>query len=72
MVLAGASDELVSELVVAFDRLLERARRAGAVAVDVTAEDLRALVCGVQHASSVTGSNQADRYLRVLLNGIRP
>lgn len=54
------------------DRLLERARAAGAVRPDVTADDLRALACGVQHAAEVAGPGQTARYLDILLAGLRP
>ena len=36
----------------------------------VTPNDLRALICGVQHAADVAGGNR-DLYLEVMLAGLR-
>ncbi|MFI6129603.1 hypothetical protein [Micromonospora sp. NPDC051141] len=48
-----------------------RARQSGAVRSDITADDLRSLMCGVQHAVAISDADAADRYLGVLLRGLR-
>jgi AcrR family transcriptional regulator len=60
------------ELLGSLTGLLDRARAGGAVRADVTAGDLRALVCGVHHAAEVAGTGETGRYLRILLDGLRP
>lgn len=52
--------------------LLDRARAHGVVRTDVTADDLRRLLCGVRHAVRIGAADDADRYLDVLLRGLRP
>jgi hypothetical protein len=37
----------------------------------VTADDLRRLVCGVQHAVRIGDDDATDRYLDILLAGLR-
>jgi AcrR family transcriptional regulator len=64
--------ELSGELLGAVDTLLERARTAGAIRADVTAADLRALMCAVDHAARIAGPAQRDRYLEILVAGLRP
>lgn len=58
----------------AVSRLLERAREAGAVRKDVGADDLRRLLCGVEHAvrTGTLDHGEVDRYLSILLRGLRP
>jgi AcrR family transcriptional regulator len=70
---AGAS-RLRVDLLAAFGRLLERARDSGAVREGIGADDVRRLMCGIEHAvRSGTGDHaEADRYLGVLLDGLRP
>lgn len=80
-VLAATSDATADsatirrELLEAVERLLARGRAAGAVRDDVSADDLRRLVCGIEHAvRSGEGDPDvvADRYVRLLLEGLRP
>jgi AcrR family transcriptional regulator len=65
---------LSRELGAAAMRLLDRARAAGAVRPDVTADDLRRLMCGVQHAvrSGDHDDTTADRYLDIMIRGLKP
>ncbi|MEV2241766.1 TetR/AcrR family transcriptional regulator [Micromonospora sp. NPDC049891] len=62
--------ELVRALAEAVDRLLERAREAGAIRPEITAEDVRALFCGLQRTVQVGGDTEL--YIDILLRGIRP
>jgi AcrR family transcriptional regulator len=66
--------ELSRELNAAALRVLERARAAGVVRPDVTADDLRRLMCGVQHAvrSGADDGTAAARYLDILVRGLHP
>ncbi|WP_051766175.1 TetR/AcrR family transcriptional regulator [Saccharothrix syringae] len=66
----GAAAALKSELDGAVTRLLDRAREVGAIRSDLDADDVRRLVCGVQHAVGAGGD--AGLYLDVLLGGLRP
>jgi AcrR family transcriptional regulator len=69
---AGTID-LSRELLGAFLNLLDRARAAGVVRADLTGDDLRALICGLEHAVRVNGGEEAaDRYLDMLVKGLRP
>ncbi|MEU5553740.1 MULTISPECIES: TetR/AcrR family transcriptional regulator [unclassified Micromonospora] len=63
--------ELGRALTVAVDRLLHRARDAGEIRPEITADDLRALFCGLQHAVTVSGDADRDRYVEILLRGLR-
>ena len=66
-VLASGTDlEPARDLLASFERLLGK----GAVRPGVTPNDLRALICGVQHAADVAGGNR-DLYLEVMLAGLR-
>jgi AcrR family transcriptional regulator len=58
----------------AADRLLERAHRSGVVRAEVGADDLRRLMCGLEHAVRIGDDSKAfaDRYLTILLDGLRP
>jgi hypothetical protein len=63
---------LMSELQQLIEEVLERARTSGYVRADLNADDLRRLVCGVQHAAR-SGPSEPDRaglYLEVLLAGL--
>jgi AcrR family transcriptional regulator len=68
--------ELKRSLWSAGTRLLDRARAAGVVRPDLTAEDLVPLMCGVAYAANVhLGTTDrvgtARRYLAILLTGLR-
>jgi AcrR family transcriptional regulator len=63
--------ELGAELYASFGALLDRARAQGVVAPDITGDDLRRLLCGVQHAVRIGGDEVADRYLGVLVTGLQ-
>ncbi len=55
-------------------RVLDRARAAGVVRADVVADDVRRLTCGLQHAvrSGDDDGTAIDRYLEIVLRGLRP
>ncbi|MFI9638814.1 TetR/AcrR family transcriptional regulator [Micromonospora sp. NPDC051925] len=55
-------------------RVLDRARTAGVVRADLVADDIRRLTCGLQHAirSGADDGTEVDRYLEILLRGLRP
>ncbi|MDG4794516.1 TetR/AcrR family transcriptional regulator [Micromonospora sp. WMMD1082] len=61
--------ELGRALSDAVDRLLERARAAGAIRPEITADDVRALFCGLQQAVRIGGGT--DLYVDILLRGLR-
>ncbi|MFG1961836.1 TetR/AcrR family transcriptional regulator [Nonomuraea sp. NPDC049028] len=72
---AGAqTSEMKIELDRALEELLDRARAAGAVRHGLAADDIRRLLCGVQHAvrSGDGDPKYAELYLDVLLQGLRP
>ncbi|MEV0352814.1 helix-turn-helix domain-containing protein [Nonomuraea sp. NPDC050680] len=72
---AGAqTSAMKTELDRAIEELLDRAREAGAVRHGLEADDIRRLLCGVQHAvrSGDGDSRYAELYLDVLLEGLRP
>ncbi|MFI1731438.1 TetR/AcrR family transcriptional regulator [Streptomyces acidicola] len=83
-VLESASDAeaqtsaLKAELDRTVAHLLDRARRIGAIRRDVEADDVRRLLCGIEHAvRSGDGDGDGDPtrtevYLDVLLEGLRP
>ena len=77
----SACDEtsrLQAELLGAVDRLLERARDAGAIRPGIGPDDIRRLGCGVEYAvraGAPLGAGSADKadiYVDVLLAGLRP
>ncbi|MFD7668895.1 TetR/AcrR family transcriptional regulator [Streptomyces sp. NPDC059788] len=78
-VLESASDNetqtsvLKAELDQAVAELLDRARRAGAIRRDVEADDVRRLLCGIEHAarSGDSDPHRVEVYLDVLLRGLR-
>ena len=65
---------LSQELSGAFMQLLDRAREAGTIRPDVTGDDLRRLMCGLQYAvrSGNDDNKAAERYLDILMKGLRP
>ena len=66
---------LSEELSGAFMQLLDRAREAGTIRPDVTGDDLRRLMCGLQYAvrsGSDDDNKAADRYLDILVKGLQP
>lgn len=79
-VLESASDTdaqtsaLKAELDGTVAHLLDRARRTGVIRRDVEADDMRRLLCGVEHAVRSGDSDPARIaiYLDVLLEGLRP
>ncbi|MGW5449724.1 TetR/AcrR family transcriptional regulator [Streptomyces asiaticus] len=80
-VLESASDTdaqtagLKAELDGTVAHLLDRARRSGAIRRDVEADDVRRLLCGIEHALRSGADNdpkRAEVYLDVLLEGLRP
>ncbi|MER8187908.1 helix-turn-helix domain-containing protein [Kitasatospora sp. NPDC094015] len=79
-VLESASDAeaRTSAMKAEYDRavaeLLDRARCTGAIRHDIAADDVRRLLCGIEHAvrSGADGSARAGVYLGVLLEGLRP
>lgn len=72
------TSRLRAELLGAVDRLLERARDAGAIRPGIGADDIRRLGCGVEYAvraGAPLGAGSADKvdvYVDVLLAGLRP
>jgi AcrR family transcriptional regulator len=65
---------LSHELSGAFMRLLDQAKKAGTIRPDVTGDDLRRLMCGLQYAARSGGDPEAaaERYLDILIKGLRP
>jgi hypothetical protein len=55
-------------------RMLDRARAAGLIRPDVVPDDIRRLTCGLRHAIRSGDEDGAtiDRYLEILLRGLRP
>lgn len=67
--------ESLAELMAVSQQALARARAEGAIRADVTPDDLRRLTCGIRYA--VTSGGDAgpaalNRYLEILMRGIRP
>ncbi|MER5622897.1 helix-turn-helix domain-containing protein [Streptosporangium sp. NPDC002544] len=75
---ASDADAQTSAMKVELDRavaeLLDRARRAGAIRRGIEADDVRRLLCGIEHAVRSGGNDaeHAEIYLDVLLEGLRP
>ncbi|WP_236654827.1 TetR/AcrR family transcriptional regulator [Streptacidiphilus anmyonensis] len=65
---------LKAELDQAVAGLLGRARETGAIRGDVEADDVRRLLCGIEHAVRAGDSDplRIEVYLSVLLEGLRP
>jgi len=68
---AGPREHQLAELLAITERMLERARAAGAIRDDLAAADMPPLYCGL---ASVVQAGVADwrRYLELLLDGLRP
>lgn len=60
------------EIAAGFEEVLERARAAGAIRPDISAEQLGHLVCGMEHAVRLGAATDRDPYLEILLAGVRP
>ncbi|MEO3853569.1 helix-turn-helix domain-containing protein [Acrocarpospora sp. B8E8] len=75
---ASDADARTSAMKAELDRavadLLDRARHAGAIRHGIEADDVRRLLCGVEHAVRSGDGNPkyAELYLDVLLEGLRP
>jgi Bacterial regulatory proteins, tetR family. len=63
--------ETKREIFSAFQTVVARARAAGAVRSDLTAEHLQHLVCGMEHAIRLGDPGDRELLLDVLLAGIR-
>ena len=63
--------EAKREIFSAFHTVLARARAAGAVRPDLSADHLQHLVCGMEHAIRLGSSRDRDLILDVMLAGIR-
>jgi AcrR family transcriptional regulator len=66
-----AKDELTRLI----DELIRRAHRAKVVRRDITAEDVRNLMCGLEYAIRMPGApdpGRVERYLAVLIDGLGP
>lgn len=74
----GDADAQTSEMKAELDQsvadLLHRARATGAILNGIEADDVRRLLCGVEHAVRSGDNDPARRelYLGVLLEGLRP
>lgn len=68
------TSRLKAECMAATEQLLARAHRSGVVRPEVGADDLRRLMCGLEHSVRIGGNPKvlADRYLTILLDGLRP
>jgi AcrR family transcriptional regulator len=68
---AGPREHQLAELLAITERMLARARAAGAIRDDLVAADMPALYCAL---ASVVQAGVADwrRYLELLLDGLRP
>ncbi|WP_164007020.1 TetR/AcrR family transcriptional regulator [Pyxidicoccus trucidator] len=66
--------QLKAGFLAATERLLARAHRSGVVRAEVQADDIRRLMCGLEHSVRIGGNPKvyADRYLTILLDGLRP
>ncbi len=63
--------QLKAELGEVTQQVVAAARDAGVVRADLTAELLRNLGCGVEHAVRVSGGHHPDFYVDVMLAGLR-
>lgn len=68
------TSRLRADLLEAVERLLERAREAGAIRPGIRADDIRRLGCGVVYAVRLGsgGQKDIDLYVSVMLDGFRP
>jgi AcrR family transcriptional regulator len=66
--------ELVGELTEAVERMLDRAKEAGAVRSDVSAEDIEFLINAIGQAGlrGEQTSTALRRYVEIMLDGLRP
>lgn len=69
--LMGPREHQMRELLALEEQLIARARAAGVVREDLTAEDMPALFCALASVVQAGGSNWR-RYLDLLLDGLRP
>lgn len=71
---SARTSRLRVDLLDVVERLLKRARAAGAIREDIGAYDIRRLVCVIEHAVRVGGDDRDEiyRYTDVLLFGLRP
>ncbi|HEX7291981.1 MAG TPA: helix-turn-helix domain-containing protein [Conexibacter sp.] len=67
----GPREHQMRELLALEERLIARARAAGVVRDDLTAEDMPALFCALASVVQAGGRNWR-RYLDLLLDGLRP
>ncbi|WP_212847091.1 TetR/AcrR family transcriptional regulator [Actinoplanes ianthinogenes] len=67
---------LLGHLMTASQEVLTRARAQGAIRADLAPDDLRRLTCGIRYAVSSGSGEDAtaalDRYLEILMRGLRP
>ncbi|WP_256096146.1 TetR/AcrR family transcriptional regulator [Streptomyces sp. LUP30] len=66
------TSEMKAELDEALAVLLDRARLAGTIRSGIEADDVRRLLCGVEHAVRSGDGERRELYLGVLLEGLRP
>jgi AcrR family transcriptional regulator len=68
--------QIVRELCTELDKLIDRARDAGAVRPDFCADDVGVIMCGLAAAKRseewYPGSDPAGRYFAFMLDGLRP
>jgi AcrR family transcriptional regulator len=71
-----AKAKIIEELCVVLDRLIDRARDAGAVRPELCADDIGVIMCGLAAAKRseawYRGEDPAGRYFRYVLDGLRP
>ncbi len=67
----GPREHQMRELLALEERMIARARAAGVVREDLTAEDMPALFCALASVVQAGGRNWR-RYLDLLLDGLRP
>jgi AcrR family transcriptional regulator len=66
-------ESLKCDLRDALEQLVRRAQRAGALRTDVTADDIKLLLSGLAQATVAAGGEASfDRFVRVVLDGLRP
>jgi AcrR family transcriptional regulator len=71
----GTSPDARERLWAAISELVARAQTAGTVRSDIGPADVAMLLSGVAHATALAGELQLvlrDRYLRIVLDGLRP
>jgi AcrR family transcriptional regulator len=59
----------------AISELLKRAQAAGSVRADIGPADVAVMLSGIAHATAIVGDLRSlltDRYLRIILDGLRP